>query len=287
MLSSHYRPTDFLWTYEGTPAGAAPCQYSIIVPHKPVSLVIDDGHPALSFPAKREWYEGVKWPSKRSFPDWLSVGIDPVKALESFLRIKTVYDAQLFAQRYGPMWLCHKHSDRRPVRCYLSPFSNLHEYGCVWSNIETVEEWFLLSRQMSALLSVSAELRGGGHLTAADWQAMTHGHTTTWKPPHEQEGDFVRVLINRELVRFRIGPLLSRDLQFVLSASVGILPVLWLQLAIWCAGGRTLAVCSGCSLPYVRRHRAPRRGQRNYCQSCNSSGVRQRLSYQAKKNVRS
>jgi len=58
---------------------------------------------------------------------------------------------------------------------------------------------------------------------------------------------------------------------------LGILPILWQQAAAVISGGRSLALCSVCGLPYVRRQRAPRRGANNYCSNCSGSGSRQRL----------
>lgn len=283
VKSSHYRPPELLWTDEGTQIPAARGRHFIYAPSEPVSLVTDHaGKQAVSFPVDWKLIEHkavpVAWLS-----GWPPVEFDASFALDKFLRLNNANDVQRFAQRFGPLWLCSKHHNRGAVRCFWPGHSSRQ---CRWNNIEPVDIWLTIRQEIHVLLAAAAKVRNGDALAISDFAGVEGAPTEFY--PHVGR-PFVATWINMQL--HRMSPLLSDGhettlgFELTLSTGVGFLPALWLQVASVCAGGRALAVCSGCVTPYVRKGRAPRRGQRNFCPSCNASGMRQQMSRDSKKKA--
>ena len=267
---------------EGDYSPSIPVVSGVYAPDVDVNLITDaDGRVGLLFPASREWVEDWEYgglgPSPFPWPGWHTVDqFAPFRALSEFIKVQDAKSARHFAQRYGPLWACALH----PFPCLWRGVNAPADTGrrCAWVNVEPLDWWLVLAQRIRATLEAATRLRDGEPLQPKDWEGMG------WKVPErpferiEAEALFVTSVVNGELHRY--GVTLSLNTQFApeLNAGLGFVPALWQQAVATIGGGRALAICSSCGVPYVRKKRAARRGQHNYCPPCNDAGARQRLS---------
>jgi hypothetical protein len=207
------------------------------------------------------------------WPGWHRVDFDPQRALVAFLSVEDAAAAMTFAAHYGPLWACTQH----PFPClWRSIPKGLWETDCDWVNAEPVDWWLRMAAQMRSVVAAAQRYKEGHELRVQDWQAM--GYQPPDKPYGRGEGLLISAAINGELQRYGVHVGLRWDLEAMeLAPGLGFVPALWQQLASTLASGHPLALCSGCGTAYIRRRRAPKRNQRNYCATCRARSVPQRL----------
>jgi hypothetical protein len=216
----------------------------------------------------------------RSDFDYRPERVDDAGALNAFVRIKTDDDILHFARRHGPLGLC-KHG--------LPPMHRGSWYRDVIKDGELVEvirtdEW---------------EPRGGGRdrgwcppqspELVRTWLAYSHlalFYLNSAAALKNDRGAYfrgIRQLLLRDGVNEWLGDAgvrleLNWDRQepTLTLTGGGVFGALGIQL-LTAVTSYTRAVCSGCGIPYLRQGRNPKRGQRNFCDTCVSNGVPNRL----------
>ncbi len=214
------------------------------------------------------------------YTGWERVEIDPLRALERFVKIETALDVHQFAFRFGPLWMCQRHG----LKCKHS--SPLYQQECVWFDRERIEDWLQTAKLMRSAMSAAARLRQGERPTREELSVLDLHGLRSERPRRsrfvlELEAWPLVELINDQLQRLGVHIGLTDDLRLGMDMGIGVNPILWQQLAAVVAGGRVVAFCSNCGAPYVRHTRAPKRGFRNYCTDCSAPKVRKRMSRQA------
>jgi hypothetical protein len=264
-----------IYRENGEPAPSVVGPWGTYAPDDPVVRIHDaNGRDALVFPEPLERQQRKRLPD--AWPGWHLVELDFVRAIESFVRIDGLSDVLAFAQRFGPLWACSLH----PFPC-LSRGLRDDVHGHAWLNPEPLDWWFGMVGALRAVLVAGERTRAGERVRPEDWHALglptdLLGATSS----AEVDRLFLGAAVNVYLETFGCTLVLRpgvRAFALGLDAGLGFVPGLWQQAASLLAGGRALAVCSGCGNPYLRHQRAAKAGQRNYCSSCASHSARQRL----------
>ena len=168
-------------------------------------------------------------------------------ALNAFIRIKTSDDVLRFARRYGPLNLCSHgrppmHRGENQERSWCAP--------CGW---ESIDKWLAYVGLARSCLDFAATLK------VAPEKVQAKGVRKL----------FVIDIINEWLGDAGISLKLnwsSKEAALILTGG-GVFGALGVQL-LSAITSNTLAVCSGCRMPYLREGRKPQTGRRNYCPSC-------------------
>ena len=191
-----------------------------------------------------------------------------------------------FARRWGVL----NHRDGRPCQP-IGPFKR-HE---------PVEAWRYYSRRAHAILNIAANLRRGELGTTGDWEALHNiiSHSGDFVVDLHRYGPFMLSGVAGGEYPSHIKPDHKRSLpseRYLLSVEVGLflrlgrvsfmvgtknsgwnlevdyngcmLAVVALQLALVLADVDTLYRCTGCQEQYVRKKKAPKPGQANFCDNC-------------------
>jgi len=215
--------------------------------------------------------------------------LDPVGMLDFFVRLRRPEDVVRFVRRFGPLWICS----------HGLPFT--HRTGGVDDTIffdldpdqercwdlwdpEPLSVWFGWVETARAILTIASFLHGDSIAPPEEWdrasQLLNPGYRE--KGAEEIEGDlgFARVycgdLIWAWLDMCDISPKMEWDPQpnFYLLPKPFSFGNLGLQLSQAVMRSHGLAICSGCSNPYVRTGRKPQAGRRNYCPDCGPKAAR-------------
>ncbi|MFC1902438.1 hypothetical protein ACFLX3_05900 [Chloroflexota bacterium] len=214
--------------------------------------------------------------------DYCRDKVDDGGALNDFVRIKTPDDIITFARRYGPLGLCkhglppmHRGTWYRDVIIdgELSEVIDTGEWNpadgaserrwCPPCSPEPVKKWLEYSELALSYLNLAASfkagrveaLRGVGKLSLIDGI-------------NEWLGDAgVRLELNWD----------NQEPVLILTGG-GVFGALGVQL-LTAVTANTLAVCSGCKKPYLRKVRKPKPREHNFCPNCGpkvASKLRQR-----------
>lgn len=268
-----------LHTEAGLPASSVLCDYTVWVPLEPVSIKIDDfGEPCVWFPHAPKGVPDIDRDERAL------AKVDAVKALIGLLSIQSEGDVIKFAQQYGPLWSCSTHNG---LGCYFNPYPdpNIHSLGpdrCTWDNSEPVAAWRALRDTIRTILAARVRLQEGESVTIGE-ACGTEQKQLKFEVSAAEANYWLTKTISRQLMQFAFTPVLTDEYEFVLHSGLGVVPLLWLQVASACAGTTPLAICSVCAMPYIRQQRASRREQHNYCPRCNTPTMRKRMSRKAKK----
>jgi hypothetical protein len=263
--------------------------------------------PVLRFPAKAQWYQDA--PQMKPFiapawVGWYKVELEPLKALGRFIQIESPQEAQLFAQRYGPLWICGSHHSTE-FQCFFRGVTVNDRYGILhrWQNPEPVRVWLKLAIQMRTVLEVYGRYftnnkgirpedidRMGFYFPsdAEQWRETLNAWAVNPKMNErhlELTKYLLRQFVNGNNYHLNVGVLLDVELHPLIHSGLGFVPSLWQQIIAIIAGSTHFIVCSGCGKLF-QRERAPKRGHKNYCLTCNRSHMRQTLSREALASAR-
>ena len=166
---------------------------------------------------------------------------------------------------------------------------------------EPVETWHYYSRRAHAILNIAANLRRGELGALTDWEALRYmlPHSGDFVSDLHRYGPFMLSAVAGGEYPFRTKPGDKRTVKserYLLSIEVGLhlrlgrvsfmvgfkdprwslemdyngcmLAAVALQLALVLADVDTLYRCSGCQEHYVRKKKAPRKDQANFCDNC-------------------
>ncbi len=201
-------------------------------------------------------------------------GRDPAGALDAFIRIRGGADVLRFAQRYGVLSLC---VHGLPASHYRVPLPGTAATAA-WCPrpggpedvFEPIERWLHYARQAGAIVRVASALQNGELGTVDDWLALD----PDLLPPNAV-GDSCRRVAGRVNTWLRLAsvqpglhwedPQRRAEIRWVGGGTFGILAA---QLLLATSHSHSLATCTGCGSPYVRRQRAPQRGKGNFCAAC-------------------
>lgn len=168
----------------------------------------------------------------------------------------------------------------------ILPFAKKH--GVLWENAHDVEarehlsEWCRLSRKVSALLKIGAQLElGNTRIDRDEWMEVGLFETRyldQLTAPRNARAQ-LRLEIsrewlpncgfsmrwNRERARFE----LEIDYRGAMMNAVG------MQLALTISNSDSLYICSGCGEPYARSRdkRRPKPGESNFCDNCGTEAA--------------
>jgi hypothetical protein len=168
----------------------------------------------------------------------------------------------------------------------ILPFAK--KYGVLWENAghaegrEHLSAWRILSRKVSALLKIGAQLQlGDSRIDRHEWMCVQSFETrrldrlTIPAEARAQLGlEISRAWLpncgfsmqwNRHRKRFE----LEIDYRGAMMSAVG------LQLALTISNSDSLYICSGCSEPYARSRdkRSPKTGEANFCDNCGTGAA--------------
>ncbi len=205
---------------------------------------------------------------------WVMEAI-PADLLDAFIPLADASDAEIlkFSQRYGVL-------NVEPVA--RGPSTGLRE--------EALSDWRRLAKRMRVVLGAAASLHEGQHVRREDWALLDPPYLDVRTAFYEQAKDLSPLVRRRYFERLCVADVLNEELMlagvrpsFSWSRttsgltftnrgplSLGELTLtgaLALQLALACAKADSIATCSGCHTPYLRRWHSPT-GRRNYCEKC-------------------
>lgn len=175
-------------------------------------------------------------------------------ALDAFIRIKTSDQVMNFARRYGPLRLC-KHG--------LPPMHRRNDRERRWCppcGTEPIRRWFDYI---------------GRAKTCLDFVAVTKSNPEVILMPGVGKmivQDSINEWLGDASVSFELNWKQRATLQLT---GVSVFGALGVQL-LSAVTSNTMAVCSGCGLPYFREGRMPQSGRHNYCPEC-GKGVANKL----------
>jgi hypothetical protein len=156
---------------------------------------------------------------------------------------------------------------------------------------ESIEAWRGWIARLGAILAGAASLHSEQPIGSPEWEAVNASTATVWAELiNKQHRDasakqrqlFVQRLaltdvLNELLSITRIRPcftwfrnsgiLLTNLHGFFNEGSLSLSGYLAAQLVLACGRADSIATCSGCGVPYMRRWRSTT-GRRNYCQAC-------------------
>lgn len=293
MVSSRYRPDDALYGADGDLIPPTFGGGGVYAPGIPPQVAFDPPSVGwIVFPASPEWAQDSlqQAPRPQPWPTWQVVDFRPVQALQQFMQIRDAPAALGFAARYGPLFTCHVHEFPCiwPGTSLSSPWVR---GGCAWRTFEPLHDWLAHATSVQTAVALIHKVRSGEPLQARELAALNpmarqqgphilRSLTTNFpgSQPLVLSMHALSAFVTGRLQMYRVTYTLNHEFRPELWGGVGFLPKLWLQVAAVAAGGVAIAICSVCATPYTRTERATRRGQRNYCQPCNASGARQRMS---------
>jgi len=221
---------------------------------------------------------------------------DPKGMLDAFVRIQDGAGALRFALRYGVLGIC-EHGlpathNPPPLEPRGTGIAATWCYPLGWRKSlcwEPLDRWFHFAGQARAMIAIAANLRQDKPGLANDWLAVFAAH-----PRQKVDALCQRLGQSVEAGRFYIRSLLLEWLTWgnvrpelnwpvlqqspSLSFTGGTFGLLGVQMLFAIAAAHSIALCSGCGTPYLRKHK-PRPDRRNFCPSCGkevASRLRQR-----------
>ena len=242
--------------------------------------------------------------------DFGAEALDFIGALDRFALLRTGKDVLRFAQRFGVLDICEHglpctHNPRllsipllgliqspslwKPVEVGIEqdPSFLIVEHGertwCESTGMEAIEIWLFWSRMAAAILNITTALRRDVPTNRADWEVVITEES-------EERLPLIDALLTRRwIAQVYIAEAVNRwlrlaDVRLSLSWAIGVenpslmveadtFGLLGVQLLTAVTGTQSLALCDGCSRPYVRKGRRPQSGRANYCPNCRALKV--------------
>ena len=156
---------------------------------------------------------------------------------------------------------------------------------------EPLTKWQYWATRARAILAVAAALHQEEPVPEADWQLIAPARAAYWLdlyqrnathlPPEKRVQLSQRItlleVLNDLLIDERVRPCFPHlwDGELMLTNLTGwfdegglsLSGYLAIQLGLACSRAESIATCSGCQVPYLRRWHSPK-GRRNYCEAC-------------------
>jgi hypothetical protein len=151
--------------------------------------------------------------------------------------------------------------------------------ACFRQDREPIEAWRFFAAHARATLGVAAEIWRGRPGSAEDCHVLWSQHGLSGEMSREVAFQVEQVMdavgywleLGDVAPRFWWWGSTPPSITFE-SANGGLFGVLAMQIALAVVRTDGLAICSGCSIPYVPP-RAPRNGRRRYCDACRRAKV--------------
>jgi len=222
---------------------------------------------------------------------------DPKGALDAFLRIRDARGVLRFARRYGPLGIC-EHG--LPASHNPPPPAAIHSRTVWWCSPlgrDPLDRWYYFAGLARAVIAIAADLRQNKPGSVADWRTI---FAEAPGPDYVDGADDWRASLVEHLASSveagrrclsdvllgwldlgNVRPALDWPVANAapsLSLIGNTFGVLGVQLLFAVAAAHSLAICSGCSTPYLRKSK-PRSDRRNFCAMCGAtvaSRLRQR-----------
>lgn len=249
----------------------------IVYPDGRYCLVDEPDEWEVPLPSGTRWFAAVRLGRAKN---WREMNDSPTQLLAEFVNIRNgdVCEVTAFAQKWGPIWLCHKH---RP--CLYMPTSAWFEScltsECSWYPAEPVSVFRDLSLRAYSLWRIAEQLTAGNSGTAEDWSALG-------KRPEisSMEIGWQRAYVARTLnawLSMSVGTSLIIDWfpdpmqwnepgllpKMAVRPGLGFFPLACLQLAQHISGALELVFCE-CGRGYTQKRKRSNKVQPNYCPAC-------------------
>jgi hypothetical protein len=210
--------------------------------------------------------------------------------LRRFLRLETapVEELRDFVLRYGPLFICEHGmpNSHNRVQKFLPHSSTEHVCDALRRGHrfeEPVEVWQHFSRRAAALLELGAELHQNRPATADHWDRLPYADSDDYDTERVNGAsglvDLDKQLLAGELSGWLEGGGVVPVVEWATPGEPslrfrpeGLFGAIGLQLATRVGRIPPTAECSSCGIYYERTGRAPKRGQRNYCPACKTTG---------------
>ena len=239
--------------------------------------------------------------------------VDFTGALDRFARLRSGEDALRFAQRYGVLGFCqHGLPSTHNPRLLQIPLVGLIQSPSLWkpvevgteqdpsfliveqgerpwceaTGIEGIELWLFWSRMAAAILNITTALRRDVPTNRADWEVVITEESEERPPLIDAlltrrwiAQVYLQEAVNRwlHLANVRLSLSWAIDVENPsLEIEADTFGLLGVQLLTAVTGAQNLALCDGCSKPYVREGRRPQTGRANYCPDCRGRKVPER-----------
>lgn len=218
---------------------------------------------------------------------WKEIYECPENLLGDFVGLKDAPDEGIaaFAQKWGPIWLCHKHRD-----CLFAPWSwyespSVHD--CLWYPAEPVSAFRQLASQVWSLYNLGCRLLKGEAGLDSDWCNIGHPEFT---PPTGRYVEDIPIGWQRQWLSGALNhwislsglPSLILDWhsdtegiteqdyapKMAIMPGLGFFPLVCLHLAQCVCGLRQVIFCPGCTNFYDHTGDRPRKGRIYLCKVC-------------------
>jgi hypothetical protein len=174
-----------------------------------------------------------------------------------------------------------------PATHNLGPSSEQNrqtEQSCFPQPSEPIESWRALARVFRSILNIAAEVHDGRAGNIEDWSILyPRNRLTAERNANEALAGMCKFhlarVISRLLRKANLRPELRWDetgqkprIGFAVSVRGELFGILTLELALAVCGQDDFVRCQACGIPYTPQ-RLPKHGQRNYCETCRSTGA--------------
>jgi hypothetical protein len=213
--------------------------------------------------------------------------IDHQRLVRDFLRLSDPSDLEdevrKFVLKWGPLWLCAKHTD-----CYWTPHSysnddSLRSPGCRWFCCEPAILFKAKARQAEAAIVIAGYLAKKENAAVESWSELTAGlvprkarfvagHKITEHVLSVQQANLMwvvnRFIGNIQGPKFRLfwSPREGRP-KMLIDTGLGFLRLAWLQIAQNLSGMKGIYKCDACAGYYIAERKPPD-GRHHFCPSC-------------------
>jgi hypothetical protein len=256
----------------------------ILVPPKVELMKQSKSTPIVQYPVPELWSLGIRVHDTYILDKLQSVGwtlkteSNRDTLLTDFTALQTTDSILEFAKAWGPLWLCRAHQS-----CLWTPRSAPTYNDCVpFVPTERVRDYRLRARHAKWTLEILSYVKQGVPAPVESFYTVNTEYGC--HPDERSELRRQRTIISSVITyylsafggpRFRVEWSESHEsynpAKLQIYTGLGVLRVIWLQLAQLACDSTSLITCSGCGRIYPRRVKKAQKQRSNYCGDC---GVR-------------
>ncbi len=144
----------------------------------------------------------------------------------------------------------------------------------MWFPYEPIGEYISSARQVRAAFEAAACLRRSEYVPVEHWLTLGCKESNSRRELRWQRFFLAKWIEGRFMLRggsnLRVDWTDESQASLSIESGWGFIGAVWLGVAQIITEARSLNVCDGCSVPYIRQKRRSRKGERNYCDTCGS-----------------
>ena len=218
-----------------------------------------------------------------------------------------------FAEQWGPLWRCRQDicSGEFPPcyaymnngdYCYWSSCEPVREYILEAKRAKNVLDALILLRNHHKPVPASlwddiqhVEMSEWWAQKLAEWEDAHNAKYGLTRPVHDHEAELERKypdyainkgwqtlidMVNKYIVALGRSEVClvyddtSSQARLHMVSSLGFLNIVWIEIVRAITMTSQWYICDGCDMPYERKKRRPKPGQKNYCQFCAEEGYK-------------